>query len=280
MVAVSPFHTYVIGAERPVGLYLTRLLAKENLYYKALSLGGEERLSEQSSGQPFFVILPSLNVPGDLDAADYWISVAREHDAPIVLLSSLQVYGCAGLHDGETFSELDEKYCSSMLEQRVLETENRVRECSRHLILRVGTPFSIQPGDISHQIMTAIRDDRSITLDSQVRFNPTSDDDTAMVLAAILKQADCVDSLWGTYHFAGTDGVTLYDFGEALVAEASQYEDLSDVRLNHGDSESLLLQVTACSDVSKLFYHFGIQHKPWRKGLSRVLSQHYRGNKG
>merc|ERR1711879_53528 len=211
---------YVVGAERPVGLYLTRALSQESLFYKAVSLEGHERLSEQSSGHPFFVILPSLAVPGDLDAADYWVNVASEHDAPIVLLSSLQVFGSAAEQKNRCFTEEDATTSGSPLDDRILQLEQRVREvCSRHLILRVGAEFSLYPGDFSHQLLSAIRDGRSVELDHEVLLSPTPDEDIAKVILAMVKQADCSDSLWGTYHFAGVEPVTLYDFGEALVAE-------------------------------------------------------------
>ncbi len=276
--AVTPFHTYVIGAERPVGLYLTRALSQENLYYKAVSLEGHERLSEQSSGHPFFVILPSLAVPGDLDSADYWIDIAREHDATVVLLSSLQVFGSAGQEQGREFREDDEVSSASPLEERIAETEEKLRNaCSRHIILRVGAEFSFYSGDFSHQLLKAVRDERTLELDDEVLLAPTPDDDVAAVILAMIRQADCSDSLWGTYHFTGTEPVTLYDFGEAMVAEASQYEDLSDVKLIQGDSDTLLTQLPVCADLTKILHHFGVQHKPWRKGLSRVLAHHYRG---
>ena len=276
--AVTPFHTYVIGAERPVGLYLTRALSQENLYYKAVSLEGNERLSEQSSGHPFFVILPSLSVPGDLDAADYWIDVAREHDATVVLLSSLQVFGGDGQEDGREFKEVDLIAQATPLEERIAQTEEKLRKaCTRHLIVRVGAEFSFYPGDFSHQLLMAVRDQRALELDDEILLAPTADDDIAAVILAMIRQADCSDSLWGTYHFTGTEPVTLYDFGEALVAEASQYEDLSDVKLIQGDSDTLLTQLPVCANLTKIFHHFGVQNKPWRKGLSRVLSHHYRG---
>ena len=276
--AVTPFHTYVIGAERPVGLYLTRALSQENLFYKAVSLEGHERLSEQSSGHPFFVILPSLSVPGDLDAADYWIDVAKEHDATVVLLSSLQVFGSAGQEQGREFREEEAVSTASALEERVVQMEDKLRQaCERHIILRVGAEFSFYSGDFSHQLLTAVRDERMLELDDEILIAPTPDDDIASVVLAIMRQADCSDSLWGTYHFTGTEAVTLYDFGEALVAEASQYEDLSDVKLIQGDSDTLLTQLPVCGDLTRLLHHFGIQHKPWRKGLSRLLAHHYRG---
>lgn len=278
--AVTPFHTYVVGAERPAGLYLTRALAQENLFYKAVSLEGHERLSEQSSGHPFFVLLPSLAVPGDLDAAEYWVNVANEHDAPVVLLSSLQVFGGAGTGENHCFSEDDPVVTDSPLNERLLALEEYVRErCSRHLIVRCGAGFSLHPGDFSHQLLAAIRDGRSVELDDEILLSPTPDEDTADVIIAMIKQADCTDTLWGTYHFAGSDPVTLYDFGEALVAEASQYEDLSDINLIQGESDTLLAQLPACGDGTRLLHYFGIQSKVWRKGLSRVIGHHYRGNK-
>ncbi|MDP2505754.1 sugar nucleotide-binding protein [Oceanobacter sp. 3_MG-2023] len=271
--SVNPFYSYVIGADRSIGQCLTRVLAAENYVYKGLAIERQERLSVQSTGQPFFVLVPSLYHPGDLSEVLAWVDLADKHDAPVVLVSSLALFAA---DDSHRFSESDEQYSSSELGMLLQEVEQRIRQCRRHLILRVGQTFSVQAGDFAHALLTRIRDSGQIEVDDQRTFSPTPDDDIASVLLAMLKQADCSDELWGTYHFCGVEPVTSYAFAEALLAEAGQFEDLSCARLiEHSDGISPAIW-TPNGDVARLFHTFGIKRKPWRTGLGRLVRRYYR----
>tara|TARA_R110001592_G_scaffold130909_5_gene344384 strand:- start:2322 stop:3158 length:837 start_codon:yes stop_codon:yes gene_type:complete len=273
--SVNPFYSYVIGADRSVGQCLTRALATENYIYKGVAIERQERFSVQSAGQPFFVLTPSLCHPSDFSDAMAWADLADEHDAPVVLVSSLAVFAA---DDGHRFSEQDNDYCSSELGVALMAVEQRIRQCRRHLILRVGQAFAVQSGDFAHTLLTRIRDNGLIQVDDQRTFSPTPDDDIANVLLAMLKQADCSDDLWGTYHFCGVEPVTSYAFAEALLAEAGQFEDLSEARLvEHSEGLSPVIW-TPNADVSQLFYTFGIKRKPWRTGLGRLVRRYYRAD--
>jgi dTDP-4-dehydrorhamnose reductase len=270
---VNPFHTFIIGAERPVGQFLARALAAENYLYKSYSIEGRERIAVQCSGQPFFVLTPSVANPGDLHEVEFWIDALEEHDAPIIMLSSLAVFSAqsVGKHP-----ETSTRFGDSDLARRLLSLEQRVRQCRRHIILRIGQDFSVQAGDFAHALLTTIRDRGELMVDDAELLNPTPDDDVAMVLLAMLKQADCSDDLWGTYHFCGVDAVATFAFAEALLAEAGQYEDLSQVRIEGCAGGFKPALWVPCGDVTSLFYTFGIKRKPWRSGLGRLVRRYYR----
>lgn len=271
---VNPFYTLIIGADRPLGQCVARTLAADSLHYKSYAITGRERINVQSSGQPFFVLTPSVASLSDIDDAFYWVDALEEHDAPIVLVSSLAVF--APLAAGGKIAESSTRYANSGQAQRLLALEERVRQCRRYLILRVGQSFSVQSGDFAHALLTALRDRGAVTVDDVELFNPTPDDDIAAVLLAMLKQADCSDQLWGTYHFCGVEPVSAFGFAEALLAEASQYEDLSHVRLESETGSFRPAWHVPCGDVTLLFHTFGIKRRPWRPGLGRLLRRYYR----
>lgn len=269
---MSAVNALVIGAERSVGFWLLRRLTAENQLCRGQSLGSWERVTLQGSSMPFFVILPSIHSESDLDNVSYWINLANEQDAPVFFLSSLSVFD-SNLEKART--EFDCEFDESPLATKLLAIEESVRQARRHIILRTGEGLSFRDGDLAHEMLGKIRTDRCLVADDKHSFYPTADDDIADVLVAMLKQASCSDSLWGTYHFCGVERTTLYSFSEALLSEVSQYEDLSDVRLLV-DEEDKPNWLVAGSDNTRLFHSFGIKPKPWRSGMARLARFYYR----
>ncbi|MAD44993.1 MAG: hypothetical protein CMI02_00295 [Oceanospirillaceae bacterium] len=269
----SSFHSLVVGANRPVGHFLTRTLAEQNLSYKSLGLEQRERMGVMGQGKPFFVLVPSLFHSDDYQHIPYWLEQAREQDVPVIFLSSLTVF--TGPSD-DVWKEDDEAFSEQPLAQDLLALEGMVREHPRHIILRTGQGFSLMADDFASRLLNQIRDDQKLTVDMQRRFSPTPSDDVADVLLAILKQVACCDDLWGTYHFCGVEAASSYAFAEALLAEAGQYENLTDVELGSEEGATMPAVWVPQGDTTHLFYTFGIKPKPWRKGLSRLVRRYYR----
>lgn len=273
--SINSINAIVVGADRSVGYWLTRALAAENCVYRGQSFESRERLQLQSGGMPFCLLLPSIYSHEDFVNLDHWVEQAIEQDVPILMLSSLSLFGSAG---GKSWVESDAPDLEVEHSRRLHYAEEAVRASRRHLILRLGQPLSLQPGDIAHELLTAARDLGVVRVDDQMTFSPTPDDDVAKVVMAMIKQAGCTDQLWGTYHFSGVEPVTSYAFAEALLAEARQYEDLSNVLLESSEHwDSSWLRVPN-GDSTRLFHAFGIKAKPWRNGLGRLVRQKYRSS--
>jgi len=271
--SISSFHSFVIGANRPVGQFLTRSLSAQNFSYKGYALDQRERISVLSNGRPFFVMTPSLFHPEDYQHIPFWLEQAEDQDIPVVLLSSMAVYRAKA---DVLWKETDDEFAETELAGDLLALEALVRRNHRHLILRIGQGFSFMADDFANRLLTEIREAEVITLDMQKRFSPTPADDISDVLQAMLKQAACCDDLWGTYHFCGVEPVSSYAFAEALLAEAGQYEDLSRVDLRSQEGATMPSVWVPPADNTHLFYTFGIKPKPWRKGLSRLVRRYYR----
>lgn len=270
---ISSFYSFIIGANRPVGHFLTRSLAAQNLAYKGYALDQRERIKVLSNARPFFVLVPSLFHQEDYAHIPYWLEQAEEQDVPVVFMSSLAVFRAKA---DAVWKEQDEEFADTELAADLLALEDLVRKNHRHLILRIGQGFSFMADDFANRLLTRIRDDQVLTLDMQRRFSPTPGDDIADVLIAILKQAACCDDLWGTYHFSGVEPVASYAFAEALLAEAGQYEDLSGVELKSQEGATMPAVWVPVGDNTQLFHTFGIKPKAWRKGLSRLVRKYYR----
>lgn len=272
---ISSFHSHVIGADRPVGKYLTRLLAEQSLIYRGVSIESTERSHLQSSARPVYVLTPSLLNTRDIEASRFWLQRAKDEDALVILVSTLALFKpCSGEVSEETAPDLDTDLTRGFNELEALAQQN-----PQHVILRVGQVFSLESEDFAAKVLNHIRTNPNLALDMQKLFQPTPVDDVASVIMAILRQVHCSDNLWGIYHFSGVEATSSYGFAEALLAEASQYEDLSAACLTTQEGGMTPDVWTPVSDQTRLFYTFGIKRKPWRQGLARLIKSYYRVDK-
>lgn len=270
------FSPLVAGADRPVGQHLIRLLQQQDYFYKGLSLESRERLPA-TGAMPVLVLLPSMWRSDDLEHIPYWLDLAQQEDMPVLLVSSMSVYKAAV---DTSYRESDDAFDNSQLAQTLLQLEQKAQANPRHLILRQAQGFSLQGGDYASEWLNRMRSHSLLEFDMQRPFNPTPADDIAEVLLAMLKQSFCVDGLWGTYHFGGVEPVSSYAFAEALLAEASQYEDLSQTDLRSREGGIMPSIWAPQSNHTLLFHTFGIQPKAWRQGLSRLVRRFYRAEQG
>ncbi|ASP38641.1 hypothetical protein CHH28_08100 [Bacterioplanes sanyensis] len=266
------FNPLVVGADRPVGQHLIRLLQQQDYLCKGVTLESRERIAA-GAGMPVMVLVPSMWRAEDLDHVPYWLEWAQEEDMPVLLVSSMAVFKPAV---DVSYNEQSDAFDESTLASKLLQLENQTKGNPRHLILRQAQGFSLQGGDYASDWLNQMRSESLLEFDMQKPFNPTPADDIADVVLAMLKQSFCVDGLWGTYHFGGVEPVSSYAFAEALLAEASQYEDLSQTDLRSREGGIMPSVWAPKSDHTHLFHTFGIQPKAWRQGLSRLVRRFYR----
>lgn len=269
--AISSFHTHVIGADRPVGRYLTRLLAEQNLIYRGVAIDSTERAMMQSSARPVYVVTPSLTNVADIGSALTWVERAREEDAVIVLVSTLHCYRPSAT----AVSESEEPDNDTELSEAYTVLEEAVARNPQHIIIRAGQLMTLEGDDFASRVLNHIRTEPVLALDMQKQFEPTPVDDLAAVVVAVLRQIHLTDSLWGTYHFSGVEPVSSYGFAEALLSEARQFEDLSGAELTTQEGGMMPDIWSPVSEHTRLFYTFGIKTKPWRQGLSRMVKHYY-----
>lgn len=270
--SINSFHSFVVGANSPVGNALVKRLAEQGYVYKSLTFDSQEQLTQLAASRPFLLLLPSVFNPTDLTAdLSHWLKQAELLDAKVVLLSSLAVFP-----KGEPlWREEQLSVSNSSLARQLLLIEEKVKEFPRHLILRVGQVFSLQEQDFAWQILQNLRQNQALTLDNSEVFSPTPAIDVADVLLAMLKQANCNERLWGCYHFSGVEPVTAFKFAEALLAELKQRESLQTNQLAEQAGGMMPSIEVASADNTKLFYSFGIKSKAWRKQVAKVVQDYY-----
>lgn len=262
---------FIIGAEYPVGQCLADLANELALPYSSSRLDNREIpvVPMGASATPLAIIAVAGEDESLSKHISDWIELLIDNDIPIVLLSSAKVF---------TYNEVGSLENDPMTgDRRLIALEDKVRQQFRHLVLRVNQPFSLLAGDFAVQLLAGARSEGCLKLDDLIRIAPTPVDDIAHIIHALLQQINCDESLWGTYHYCGVESTTEYAFAEALLAEARQYEDLANVTLEVLDDEECESSETILD--SKLIKHtFGVQPKPWRQALARLVRRYYRAD--
>ena len=264
-------HWFIIGAEYPVGQYLADLASEKALPYSTRRMDSREQLSVPVGAQA--TPLAIIAVPADSDElyghVKEWLALLIENDIPLVMLSSSKVFRYNEVGSVET----DEITGDPAL----IDLEQMARQQSRHLIVRTNQPFSLRNKDFAVELLAEARDKGTLRLDNLTRIAPTPADDIAEVLYAVMQQVSCDENLWGTYHYCGVESTTLYAFAEALLAEARQYEDISDVNFLELEDD-LCIPQESILDSKRIKHTFGIKPRPWRQALSRLIRRYYRAD--
>lgn len=258
---MSTFYTHIIGGGDVSGS-LSHALQTLGLPFKLNTYNRQEQAAVASAIKPVFVLLTQSTEPVALEDADYWLEQARLQDATVVLVSSLSVEG-----------EPTESSSASLA--WLADLEARVGELHRHIILRQGEALSFQPHSLMSRLLVAMRHDITLTLDDTTLFSPSPAEDVASVTVAIIQQAMCCQNLWGTYEFGGDAPVTVREFADILLAQASQYEVLATQSITKGAPSGDFSASTIAANNERLFHCFGIQPKPWSERLVHMLEQHY-----
>lgn len=279
----NAFHLVILGADTSVGRALVELAQAKEVSFNAILHSDWElteldvvtqKLSELS---PTFLI--NCIMPSALGTTPHIASVlgqaCSKHGITFLQLSSNKVFSG---QEGESFKEDDEPLPQNEFGQMVLSVENAVQSsCSHHLLLRTGWLFSSQGHDFASDLLELAQNNEHLKLSDSKPLSPTSACDIAFVMLAMVNQARYAD-LWGTYHYCSSERTSLFKFAEVIVAEARQYQDLSVQNISSdatNEMNAMFSDSTPKLNTKKILYTFGIDAKPWRQALARILKKRF-----
>jgi len=157
--------------------------------------------------------------------------------------------------------------------------EEQVRSCEKHILLRLGWLLDESRGGHLERFLKQVMQGGEMLASDDRRGSPTTVDDAARVLLAILKQLDCSAALWGTYHYGGHEASTALALYQAVLDEAKAfYPALSATllptphELCPDRQEEPQHAVLSCK---KILETFGIKPRAWRVGLADVLARYF-----
>ncbi len=285
----------VIGGAGQIGQELCRLLQDEDISFRApdrdeLDLADHKNLTRKiKEWKPDIVI----NTAGYRDAGhandepsrcylmnrDCVASLAdacHTAEAALIQISSWRVFDGS---KSEAYSEKDTPNPKGVLGSSFWLGEQQVHQrCPRHIILRLSWIISHRGYNRVTRLLNSFDEGRPAGTCPNHTGCPTTAEDVARVLLALVLQLSCGIDAWGTYHYSAAEPVDEYSLAEVVLAEACQYTDISDSQLpidtseDVGDTQS---QINASLSSTHLKHTFGIMSNPWRSGLARLVRNYY-----
>jgi dTDP-4-dehydrorhamnose reductase len=146
-----------------------------------------------------------------------------------------------------------------------------------HIILRTSWVFGRYGKNFIKTILRlgSKRDELKIVSDQ--KGCPTPAQDVAWVLQILAEKFFKETNLsWGTYHYAGTPGVTWFEFAQAVLEEAHSLAMLKKVPVLHAVTTSeyptpAKRPANSQLNCEKIQKTFGLEVRSWRPGLIEVL---------
>ena len=137
---------------------------------------------------------------------------------------------------------------------------------TRHIILRTGWSL----GRFIRKVQASTAAGTRLSLPGRCVGQPLAVTDLARVMRAIIQQLDCGAEVWGTYQYAGSEGISLYELGLAIAGLPGIPEDL--LLVDEVSGWGQLEPVNTRLVCTKIRNTFGIKQVPWRVGLTDELT--------
>lgn len=195
---------------------------------------------------------------------------AIQSEIPSIMVSDGRVFDGG---DGAPFAEGERAEPASRTAVQLVNDERQFlyTERDRTLVLRTGALFSDAGEGYFTVLMEALSRGKRIAINDQLKTCPTSTDDVARVLVAMLEQLLCGAAVHGVYHYVSAVPVTPTEFAEQLIAHTSQHLNLPPVDLvahRGGSDGELMVPALSCQ---RIWQDFAIKQLPWRSDVPEMV---------
>ena len=148
-------------------------------------------------------------------------------------------------------------------------------EWEQHLILRISGVFSEYGSNFLKTILHLSTEKKSFSVVADQITCPTYTKDIADAIFTILKQK----LIWGTYHYCSTPPLSWYEFANAILHEAKQYQDflVEEIETTSKEKYKTLASRPPYSafNCDKIKKTFGVGQASSQKAIKQVLAQLY-----
>jgi len=292
----DPVKVLVTGAEGQIGRAFVLQASAEECFevisynHRQLDITNKRVIDERLADQlPHYVVNCSgfnnvdaseansaLAYAVNADGASNLAQSCAELSIPLLHISSDYIFDG---HYDSGYTETDDPAPLGAYGKSKLMGEVNIRQHQpQHIILRVSWLFSESGRNYLTRVLESAREHKVLRAADDRRGCPTSSMDVARVLIAILKQLDTGADAWGTYHYSGAEITTRYAFTEAIIAAASQYEELAVNRIDaipSTEEQGAERPTSAVLKCTHILNTFGVRQRPWRVDLQRLIREIY-----
>jgi len=195
------------------------------------------------------------------------------HGVPFIHLSTDYVF------DGrksEPYLETDEVHPLSVYGESKAEGEAAVRKAhAAHVILRTSWVFSPYGRNFVKAMLALGEKGGSVDVIADQRGCPTAAADLARVIVAMAERLERGGAPYGTFHYAGAESTTWYDFAQRIFAEAAHLGLPVPARVNSVTSAAFGARAArpaySVLDCRRIAAAYGVARKPWAVALKSCL---------
>ncbi len=275
----------VIGIDTPVGHALEQLFTSRSRDFVGLNRSDcrwkSERQAKKALRRSDCDIAIDLRIQASADGGvkvhevdverSTWLARAAQGvKVPFIHLSCVRVF--KGDRE-QPYGEDDVPNGESSISQLLIAAEEQVRQLAeRHIILRMGPVFAPHGINVLTHMLRELGAGEALTLDTDHTGSPVDCEDAAWVISALVDQLSCGVEDWGNYHYCGADTTSCYEFGEVLLAAASQYLDVGDDRVQQSKGPIRRNRELVCERIRNTF---AIKRQPWRASVAGHVKEFY-----
>lgn len=201
---------------------------------------------------------------------------AKQRNLPLLMLSTAAVF------DGARIAYKETDQCSpnsdygrfyADLEQQLLTLHDN------SIIVRVAWLYSAQPHSFLAYVISFAEQNKCIRINSAAKANPTSTEDVARVFQGIILQLQQGADNWGIFHYVAADTALGFQFVEAILQQASQYQTAINPKqlcFEHQEQADTEFDFPAVVlKCQRLRGNFGIHQRSWRALMPAVVREYY-----
>jgi dTDP-4-dehydrorhamnose reductase len=203
--------------------------------------------------------------------------IARKFTVPVFFISSSMVFSGAK----RIYKESDKPEPLHPVAHAYADCEKLLAKKTRkHIILRSSWLYAPKGNNFLTEVIERTMADELLSFNSAAKGCPTAVDDLARVIIAMLLQLELdVEDAWGIYHYNSSDAALGFQFVEAVVAQASQFDSrMSPEHLHfehNAEQQGALYFEPIVLSCQKILADFGIHQKPWRSLISAAVKNYF-----
>ena len=275
----------IIGSDTPVGQALRRLFTHREREFLGLKRsdcrwnrqrGAKKALRRADCDLAIDLRLQASADGGlrvheiDVDRSRWLANAAEASGTALLALSCARVFSGAALRP---YREDDPTDSTSSLGKLLISAETEVRRrCERHAVLRMGPVFAPTGINAITHMLNQINSGETLHLSKERRGSPVAVEDAAWVISALVDQYSCGVQAWGNFHYCSAGATNCHEFGEVLLAAASQFRDLNDEAARERAAPQAFNWELDCTRICNTF---AVRQQPWRTSVIGQVKQFY-----